>query len=110
MKLISEPLHNPGDSALSPLYFATKSFHSRLETCSFISLQLLQCITIIAVYEVAHGIYPAAYLSIGHAARLGMMMGLHDTKNANRFFKKADTWTSCEEERRTWWTVVILDR
>lgn len=100
----------PADSALSPLYFATKSFYSRIEASSLISLQLLQCITLIALYEVSHGIYPAAYLSTGHAARLGMMMGLHDTRNARHFFRKADTWTGCEEERRTWWAVIILDR
>jgi hypothetical protein len=87
-----------------------KDLYSRVENSCLISLQLLQSAILIAIYEIGHGIYPAAYLSVGHAARLGNMMGLHDRKNATQLFKEAETWSQCEEERRTWWTVVMLDR
>jgi hypothetical protein len=110
MKLVSQPLCKGETSYLTSLYLTTKSFCSQIETYSLISLQLLQSAVLIAVYEIAHGIYPAAYLSVSHAARLGIMMGLHDVKSAKRFIKEADTWTECEEERRTWWAVVIFDR
>ena len=75
-----------------------------------ISLQLLRSAIIIAICEIGHGIYPAGYLSVGHAARLGFMIGLHDREKAPQLFKEAETWSQCEEERRTWWAVIILDR
>lgn len=110
MKLVSEIPSTLGQAAISPLYCMAKDLYSRLENSSLISLQLLQSAILIAIYEIGHGIYPAAYLGVGHAARLGIMMGLHDRKNATQLFKEAATWSQCEEERRTWWTVVILDR
>jgi hypothetical protein len=40
----------------------------------------------------------------------GLIMGLHDRKHAPQLFKEPDTWTLREEERRTWWAAIILDR
>lgn len=94
----------------SPLYWTVKGLQSKIEGLGLISLQLLQAIVLIAGYEVGNGIYPAAYLSVGHAVRLGMILGFHDRQNSIRFFKEADTWTQSEEERRTWWAITILDR
>ncbi len=110
MKLVSEIPSTLGQAAISSLYCMVKELYSRVENSCLISLQLLQSAILIAIYEIGHGIYPAAYLHVGHAARLGVMMGLHDRKNATQLFKQGETWSQCEEERRTWWTVVILDR
>lgn len=110
MKLVSEILPNGDQAAISSMYCMAKELYSRVENSCLISLQLLQSAILLSVYEIGHGIYPAAYLRVGHAARLGIMMGLHDRKNATQLFKEGETWSQCEEERRTWWTVVILDR
>ena len=110
MKLVSEVPSKREETAITSLYCMVKELYSRAENSCLISLQLLQSAILIAIYEIGHGIYPAAYLSVGHAARLGIMIGLHDRKNATQLFKKAETWSQCEEERRTWWAVVILDR
>ncbi|KAL4874321.1 hypothetical protein BJY04DRAFT_225143 [Aspergillus karnatakaensis] len=99
------------EEALSfPLYHKAKALLSLAETACLVCLDLVQAALLIAVYEIGHGIQPAAYLSISHAARLGIVLGLHDREHAPQLFKPPDTWTLREEERRTWWAIIILDR
>ncbi|KAL1963623.1 hypothetical protein VTN77DRAFT_7944 [Rasamsonia byssochlamydoides] len=69
----------------------------------------MQAAILIATYEVAHAIYPAAYLSTGHCARLGYTLGLHD-RQAPQMLPKPATWGGNEELRRSWYAVMILDR
>ena len=100
MMLASEVPQNRDQAAkVSPLYCMAKEFYSRVERSCLISVQLLQSAILIAAYEMGYGIYPAASLSVGNAARLGIMMGLHDRRNATQLFKEADTWSQSEEER-----------
>lgn len=95
---LSNPMHEPGsDIALlflamklaggellegmppqTQLYQDVKSFYNYVEAQNGFSIQMMQAILLISLYEIGHSIYPAAYLSIGHAARLGHAMGLHD--------------------------------
>lgn len=93
-----------------PLYAVARSLCSAAESGGFVSLRLLQSLVLLAVYELSHAIYPAAFLTLGRAARLGMLMGFHDRKDAQQLFKPAETWTLREEQRRTWWAIFILDR
>jgi hypothetical protein len=90
-------------------YRTAKQMCFEAECDGFVSIRLLQCLILLTVYELGHAIYPAAFLTLGRAARLGIMMGLHDPRGT-RLFTGADTWTVCEEQRRTWWAVLILDR
>jgi hypothetical protein len=92
------------------LYCLSKGFYARVEAAGIVSLQVLQAGILIAVYELGHAIFPAGYLSVSHAASLGIVLGLHDRKNATQMFREPDTWTEREEERRAWWGVVVLDR
>ena len=108
MKLVTYPLVY--DLRHTPLYYTAKYFFQVVQDSCFVSIHLLQAAVLIAVYEIAHGSYPTGYLSVCHAVRLGMMMGLHDRKHAAQVFGPSDTWTLREEERRTWWAVVVLDR
>ncbi len=91
-------------------YRAAKELSSRAENEGIVSLRYLQALILLGVYEVGHAIYPAAYLTIGKAERLGSLIGLHDRRGATQLFKAADTWSVKEEERRAWWAVFILDR
>ncbi|KAK8071433.1 hypothetical protein PG997_011636 [Apiospora hydei] len=97
-------------AATCPLYLSAKESLVKVETRCLPSLALLQATILMAAYELAHGIYPAAYLSAGHAARMGIMMGFHDREHCPQMFHSPVTWTGREEERRAWWAVVILDR
>ena len=94
----------------SPLYTLTRSLFSAAESAGFVSLRLVQSIILLTVYELSHAIYPAAYLTIGRAARLGALMGLYNKNSPQQLFMPADTWTLREEQRRTWWAIFVLDR
>ncbi|KAI1502545.1 hypothetical protein F5X99DRAFT_417869 [Biscogniauxia marginata] len=110
MKLLSEPLPPETPAAATYGYLTAKESLLRVESSYFPSLALLQSVILIAVYEISHGIYPAAYLRVGHASRLAIMMGFHDRKHASQMFKETSTWTGREEERRAWWMVFCLER
>ncbi|KAI5467616.1 hypothetical protein BGZ63DRAFT_419312 [Mariannaea sp. PMI_226] len=111
MKLASEqPDPHGSSSADSALYKAAKSYLVTVEELSPASLHLFQSLVLIALYELGHGIFPAAYLTVGRAARLGILRGYHDRKNATQLFTTPPSWTYWEEERRTWWAASILER
>ena len=127
---LANPLHEPGsDIALlflamklvcseiaegmppqTQLYTDVKSLYSYVESQNGFSIQMIQALLLISLYEMGHAIYPAAYLSIGNAARVGHAMGLHATRDAPQMLARPTTWTEQEERRRVWWGVVILDR
>ena len=109
MKLLTEPLQ-PHDPPETSTYHLAKQYIASMESSGFITLPLVQAIVLTAMYEIGHAIHPAAYISIGRAARLGQLLGLHDKEHAVQMYKTPDTWMLCEEERRTWWSVIILDR
>lgn len=100
------PEHMPPQAQL---YQDVKSFYHYVEAQNGFSVQTLQALLLIAVYEIGHSIYPAAYLSVGNAARLGYAAGLHD-RTAPQMIPRSTTWTEQEERRRLWWGIVILDR
>ncbi|KFA81603.1 hypothetical protein S40288_09379 [Stachybotrys chartarum IBT 40288] len=100
----------PGNQpAESDLYILTRSLCSSVESAGFVCLQLIQCLVLLTAFELSHAIYPAAYLTIGRAARLGLLMGLC-RQQSQPLFNPAETWTLREEQRRTWWAVFVLER
>ena len=126
---LANPLHEPGaDIALlflamklacseipegmppqTQLYQDVKSFYHYIEAQNGFSIQMMQALLLIALYESGHSIYPAAYLSIGNAARLGYAMGLQN-RHTPQMLPRCNTWTEQEERRRVWWAILILDR
>ena len=92
------------------VYSTAKQCCFYAESGGFVSLQLVQSLVLLAVYELGHAIYPAAYLTIGRASRLAGVIGLHSRKHTRQLFVDPDTWTLREEQRRTWWAVFVLDR
>ena len=110
MKLASETPPGLEQEAISSLYCMAKKYFARVEASGSISLLLIQSAILIVIYEIGHGIYPAAYLRVSNVARLGMIMCLHDRKKAPQLVQDSDTWTECEEERRSWWAIVMVER
>ncbi|PLB47453.1 hypothetical protein P170DRAFT_478302 [Aspergillus steynii IBT 23096] len=110
MKLVATTPLDQDEALCSSIYQKAVELSGTLERFGMICLELLQSTILISIYEAGHGIYPPAFTSIGRAARLGLILGFHDRKNAPQFFKSPNTWTLREEERRAWWAVVILDR
>jgi hypothetical protein len=92
----------------TPAYIATKGFFRELETASTFSIRMVQSGILIALYELGHCIYPAAYLSVGLCARYAVALGFdQDVKRDN---VTSLPWDKLEERRRVWWAILILDR
>ncbi|KAJ4301278.1 hypothetical protein N0V90_003369 [Kalmusia sp. IMI 367209] len=92
----------------TPLYHAAKHFYTDLEGSSVFSVPILQAGILLALYEVGHAIYPAAFLSISACARYAYALGINVSKAVHT--RKALTMVEVEERRRVWWAIVILDR
>jgi hypothetical protein len=110
MKLINiRPRERPADPR-TPLYIMTKKFSAMVESEGIGSMRLIQSGILVALYEMGHAIYPAAYLTVGHCARLCQAIGLHDTGGVPQMVEEPETWEATEERRRIWWAVFVLDR
>lgn len=107
MKMITSAAGSP---CRNRLYRIVKGYLTVLEDSGFLTIGVLQAAILITLYEIGHGIYPAAYMSIGRCARLGQMMGLHGNSSTSKSFKSPTSWGETEEIRRTWFAVLILDR
>ncbi|KAL7914670.1 hypothetical protein GGI35DRAFT_434964 [Trichoderma velutinum] len=107
MKMIMSAAGSPSEN---PLYGIVKGYLSALEDSGFLTLGVLQAAVLTTIYEIGHGIYPAAYMSVGRCARLGHVMGLHGKSSTSKSFKQPTSWGEAEEVKRTWFAVLILDR
>ena len=90
-------------------YVAAKRSHLEAEIKGVLSLPMLQAMIILALYEIAHAIYPAAYLSIGSCARYGMALGVDGQNSVDMNGRHLSLYDQ-EERRRAWWVIVIIDR
>ncbi|KAH8803327.1 fungal-specific transcription factor domain protein [Xylogone sp. PMI_703] len=108
LKLVLE-VPKGGNAGQSWLYTTAKRFCAELEIEGVCSLIKLQASLIIAVYELGHAIFPAAYTSIGNCARHGISLGLHN-KLAPQMLRRARGWVDWEERQRVWWFIIVLDR
>jgi hypothetical protein len=106
MKLL---LHTPKSDTIPeglPLYRIVKAFNLQLEIAGLQSLTVIQGAILIAVYELGHGIYPAAYTTVAQCARQAISLGIHK-REAPLLLAQ---WADWEERIRVWWFVVMLDR
>jgi hypothetical protein len=89
-------------------YGLAKSQVAAAESTGAMSLQLLQAMILLTVYEYSHAIYPAAYLGVATCARYATALGLHQQRGGNEARYETDL-DAREEKRRVWWSIVILD-
>ncbi|KAM0522568.1 hypothetical protein ACHAPE_002160 [Trichoderma viride] len=104
MKLVCEP----GSSSRTPLYQVTKRLQHQLGNSGVLSLRVVQASVLIIIYELGNGIYPSAFLSIASAARYASAADL-DKSILHREISGV-SWPELEERRRTWWSLLVLDR
>jgi hypothetical protein len=93
----------------SSVYVMIKGIISLLEATNIISLDVVQARSLMTLYEMGHGIQPAAAISIGGCARTARAIGL----NKKQFHNPTEDHRSrlrAEEEKRVWWGVHNLDR
>lgn len=89
-------------------YTAIKHHLVELEQAGFLAISVLQAMILVAFYEIGHGIYPAAYMTIGHCARYALALNLD--KDIFVWSPGSSDWMAMEENHRVWWAVVILER
>ncbi|EXJ82083.1 hypothetical protein A1O1_08152 [Capronia coronata CBS 617.96] len=81
---------------------------------SMITIAHCQAWTLLASYEFKHMYFPRAWMSVGKAARLAQMMGLHRQDRVGLDVKQTlpppRDWTDREERRRTFWAAYCQDR
>jgi hypothetical protein len=108
IRLVTWRPSESGDDPLTETYLAAKRYYVELEIAGVFSIQALQAGVLIALYELGHGIYPSAYMSISGCAAYGHALSLHEEKEVHvgdRF-----GWNEREERRRVWWSIIILER
>ena len=110
MRLIVQNSHGSPQAAQTSLYQLVKRHLALIESNGSMTLQLLQSAILVAVYEMGHAIYPAAYLATGHCVRIGQLLGLHDGQNALQVLARSGAWAEHEERRRCWWGCMLIDR
>lgn len=89
-------------------YEVVKQYHTSLERSGVMSLMILQAGVLITLYELGHGIYPEAYLSVAQCARYGTALGVDTTIASGG--PAARKLPNLEEARRVWWSILVLDR
>ncbi|KAH8125887.1 fungal-specific transcription factor domain-containing protein [Trichoderma asperelloides] len=109
MKLIQHVPGSSSDAVKDCLYICTKEFAASLDIAGVYTLLKLQAQLLITVYEMGHGIFPAAYVSIGCCVTQAMALGIHN-REAPQILEPPRTWIDWEERQRIWWFIVILER
>lgn len=75
-------LHCAQSDEAGEVYAVAKRCYAYIEANAIVSVKVLQAYLLVGLYEIAHAIYPAAYLTIGGCASLGHALGIHDRKRA----------------------------
>ena len=137
MKLVVSVPASPNQQ--DRLYLVAKQFAALLEMRGTISLPFLQALTLVALYEYSHAIYPAAWMTVGACSRYAEILGLPSARDlystlgpcvgvmtftpfrlmlsrrvmgsrCNELTGRQTSWTEAEERRRVWWSILVLDR
>jgi hypothetical protein len=82
MKLMITRPQESLEVSQNPIYTAAKRFLALMEASGVVSLMVLQGYILIALYEIGQSIYPAAWMTVGSCARYGLLLGIHDPKDA----------------------------
>ncbi|KAF8863900.1 hypothetical protein BDZ45DRAFT_582934 [Acephala macrosclerotiorum] len=103
------PEENDDSSEFKSTYLCIKSWLSLTEGLGLNSLEIIQARILVTLFEVAHGFYPAAYISIGATLRAADALDVHPGVDASTFHSSNDE-TKRAEIVWTWCGILILDR
>ncbi|KAH8682267.1 fungal-specific transcription factor domain-containing protein [Xylariales sp. PMI_506] len=110
MKLITSQPQKGYTAAENYLYTAAKRQATHLEGLGTTSLEFLQALVLLALYEYGQGVYPAAYMTTGQCIRYSEYLELSSPSDSNAVLGPLLSWVELEERRRVWWAVYILDK
>ena len=94
---------------LETLYLQTKSSLALAEGLGFNSFPIIQSRILITLFEISHGFYPAAYISIGATLRATESLEIHPRADALQPHC-SDGAVSHEETILIWCGILVLDR
>ena len=105
----SAPEDENDPSEFKSLYLYTKSSMISTEGLGINSFLIVQSRILVTLFEVAHGYYPAAYISIGATVRAVDALEIHPGADAapSHFL---DDEAKREETVLTWCGILVLDR
>ncbi|KAL4781122.1 hypothetical protein BJX76DRAFT_360201 [Aspergillus varians] len=93
---------------VNALYILVAGFVASLTAAGVNSLDLLHSRLLLSLFEVGHGMYPAAYISMGASVRAAVALGVDRSDGlGGRFGQAVD---EADDARRLWLGLVILDR
>ncbi|KAL3459187.1 hypothetical protein BJX64DRAFT_279351 [Aspergillus heterothallicus] len=98
MKLVQE-IPKTDDPQSLELYHLAKGFSTKAEAQGVSTLHMLQANILLLLYEVGQGIFPAAFMTVGHCARQGTALGLF-SRHAPQLASKPQSWVDFEERHR----------
>ena len=85
------PSYGRGDQDIRGRYQKVKLALFALEQSARFSTNLLAAYALLALHEIGHGIFPAAYLTVNNLARLFCALGLHDRMKATQILPRPGT-------------------
>lgn len=106
MKLLTTAPSGP--TPRSTFYTTLKANVAAAVDSGLLELRIFQAMLLIAAYEMGHGIYPAAYMTVGTCFRYGNALGLGRSIEKGAGCPRSNI--EVEEQRRSWWTVLLLDK
>ncbi|OJJ69714.1 hypothetical protein ASPBRDRAFT_130970 [Aspergillus brasiliensis CBS 101740] len=110
--LCTFPPSSPRDgtaSGLQSAYLQVKSWIAVIEGLGITSLKIVQARTLVTLFEVAHGFYPAAYISMGATVRAADALKIHPYSSPASSPSTTDDSKSGEAVLLGW-AIRILDR
>jgi hypothetical protein len=105
----SSPDDNHDSSEFKSLYLCTKSILASTEGLGINSFSVVKSRILVTLFEVAHGLYPAAYISIGATVRAADALELHPVDGSSPPDFSEDG-ANREEQILTWCGILVLDR
>ena len=94
---------------LEQLYHTTKGLYSIAMSTGISSIELIQAGILLALYEHTQALHSATYQTLGACARMGYMLGLHESLSQNTPLD-AEANSAAEKRRQVWWGIIILER
>lgn len=92
MRLIAERLPQASQNPQTSFYLSVKEFFFLIGSAGLLTIQLLQGGLLIALYELGHAIFPAAYLTIRRCTKIGQAINIHNTAGTPQMISPSANW------------------
>lgn len=99
----------PEGGTLENIYTVVKQCHLSLHTTNGPVGLIIQSGMLLSMYEQGQALHLVSGMTLGSMIRLAQLSGFHRTININ-LKTVGPSRETLEEQRRVWWTLVVLER